>query len=64
MSNKKLFLKSFKISSLFVFCALFGFLGAAKAYEGIREVAYGEYRSAIDYEDGKLKFFDFEINFK
>lgn len=64
MYSKKLFVKTVKISSIFVFCALFGILAAAEAFEGIREVAYGEYREALEYEDGVLKFFDFEIEIK
>jgi hypothetical protein len=37
-------------------------LGISKAYENIRLIGFGEYRKAIEIEDGKLLFFDFEIN--
>ena len=33
----------------------------ARAYSEIRLIAYGEYRKAIEIEDGTLKFFDYEI---
>lgn len=55
----KLFLKSFYLSSLIIFCLIFGFLGVSKAYENIRMIGFGEYRSAIEIEDGKIKIFDF-----
>ena len=57
----KLYFKSLYISSVVIFCLLFGFIGIAKAYENIRLVGFGEYRSAIEIEDGKLKIFDMEI---
>ncbi|MGI6279093.1 MAG: hypothetical protein ACOYJS_00860 [Acutalibacteraceae bacterium] len=53
------------MSSVIVFCLLFGFFGIKKAYENIRLIGFGEYRSAIEYKDGELKLFDFviKINF-
>ena len=57
----KIYFKSLYISSVLIFCLLFGFIGMAKAYENIRLVGFGEYRSAIEIEDGKLKIFDMEI---
>jgi hypothetical protein len=57
----KLYFKTLYISSVVIFCLLFGFIGIAKAYENIRLVGFGEYRSAIEIEDGKLKIFDMEI---
>ena len=57
----KLYFKTVYISSVVIFCLLFGFIGIAKAYENIRLVGFGEYRSAIEIEDGKLKIFDMEI---
>lgn len=57
----KLYFKTLYISSVVIFCLLFGSIGIAKAYENIRLVGFGEYRSAIEIEDGKLKIFDMEI---
>ena len=59
----KLFLKSFFLSSVIVFCIIFGFYGAAKAYENIRLIGFGEYRRAVEYSNGVLKIFDLEIEF-
>lgn len=57
----KIFLKSFYLSSLIIFCIIFGFLGISRAYENIRMIGFGEYRSAIEIKDGEIKIFDFCI---
>ena len=62
--NTKLFLKSFYISSLVVFCMLFSFFAMGKAYENIRFIAFGENKTAVEYNNGILRVFDFEINIK
>ena len=59
----KVFLKSFYITSVIVFCIIFAFLGIAKTYENIRHVRFGEYRHAIEIKNGKLYFFDYEADF-
>ena len=56
---KSLFLRTVYLSTVVVFCLIFGFLGVAKAYENIRLIAFGEYRNAIEIEDGKIKILDF-----
>ena len=62
--KKSLFLRSFFISMVLVFCFGFGFFGMAKAYKNIRLVAYGEYVNAIELKDGVLRIFDFVVNVK
>ena len=65
----KSFLKGFGISMLFVSVPVLTFLGMCKAYEGMRQIAYGEKRSAIETIYGAnnepcgLKVLDFEITF-
>lgn len=58
----KLFLRSFCLTTVIIFCCFFMIFGTAKAYEGIREIGFGDYRGAFEFNDGKLKIFDFEIN--
>jgi len=45
-------------------CLIFAISGITKAYESIRLIGFGEYRSAIEYENGKIKFFDFEFEIR
>ncbi len=61
--STKLFLRSFYISSVIVFCLTLGILGITKAYEGIRLVGFGEYRNAVEIENGSIKIFDFILRF-
>lgn len=61
--NLKIFIRSFYISAVIMLCLLFGSAGIAKAYSAMRLTAFGEYRQAIDFKDGKLRIFDFEIEF-
>ena len=57
----KIFLRTVKYTSLILFCLIIGFYGMAKSYENIRKIGFGEYRKAIEFEDGKINFFDFQI---
>ena len=61
--NTRLFFRSFFVSSVVVFCLILGFLGITKAYEGIRLVGFGEYRSAIEIDEKGIKIFDFTLKF-
>lgn len=62
MKNFKIFLKSFYITAMIITCLLIALIGTTKAYESIRQIGFGEYRRAIDYENGTLIFFDFTID--
>lgn len=57
----KLFLRTVMISSAVVFCLIFGFLGAAKAYENTIRIGFGEYKKAVELSDGYFRIFDYEI---
>lgn len=59
----RLFLKSWYLSSVILFCLVLGILGIIKAYEGIRLVGYGEYRNAIEIDNDNIKIFDFTLRF-
>ncbi len=59
--STKRFFRSFFISSVVIFCLAIGILGIVKAYEGIRLIGFGEHRSAVEFDRGELKIFDFTI---
>ena len=42
-------------------CLVFGWLGIATAYENTVQVAYGEYKSAIEITDEQIRILDFVI---
>ncbi len=59
--STRLFLRSFYISSVVVFCLFICVFGMTKAYEGIRLIGFGEYRSAIEITEDSIKFFDITL---
>lgn len=59
----KIFFRSFFVSLIIAFNIIFAFLSISKAYENIRLIGFGEYRKAVEIKDGKLLFFDLEIDF-
>lgn len=61
--STKIFFRSFYISGVVAFCLLIGIFGIMKAYEGIRLIGFGEYRSAIEIDEGGIKIFDFTLRF-
>lgn len=55
------FVRKMMISAVVTSCILWGFIGVCEAYSSIREIGFGEYRKAIEIEDGRLKIFDFKL---
>lgn len=58
----KIYLRSFGLTAVIIFCLTFTIWGSANAYEGIRQVGFGDYSSAFEFKNGTLRLFDFEIN--
>ena len=56
-----LFFRSMFLSTVIIFCIIFGSLSVAKIYENIRYVAYGEYKSAVEFTDDGIRILDFYI---
>ena len=61
MKKGRIFLRSLFLSTVILFCFIFGGIGAAKAYENTLITGFGEYKKAVEYKDGVLRVFDFEI---
>ncbi len=57
------FLRKTILSAVVSSCILFGFLTACKAYEGIRQTGFGEYRNAIEITENEIKIFDYYFSF-
>ena len=54
------FIRKAYISAVVSSCILFGFFAVCKAYEGTRQIGFGEYRRAVEFKDGTLYFFVYE----
>lgn len=55
---KERFFRCFAISLIVIGCISFGFLGIIKAYENTRRVGFGDYKSAIEIGDNKIRILD------
>lgn len=62
--KKQAFFRSFTLSFVICLCLGIGLFGIAKTYENTRQVGFGEYKSAVSFEDGVLQILDFEFSFK
>lgn len=61
MKNKKIFWRTVFISGMIFFNLLLLSAGVSTAYENIREISHGEYKSAIEINQDNIRFLDFEI---
>lgn len=60
----KAYFRTFYISWIVIMCLVFGWLGIATAYENTVQVAFGEYRQAIEITDEQIRILDFVISKK
>lgn len=60
----KLFFKSFYISLCLALCIFIALFGAAKTYESIRLIGFGEYKRAVEITNTHIRILDFEYEFK
>ncbi len=57
----KTYLRSFYISLVVIMCLSFGWIGISSAYENTVQIAYGEYKKAIEISDNCIRILDFVI---
>lgn len=57
--NRKLFFRSFKITTILLFCICLLTFGCFKAYEGMQKIGYGEYKNAIEISNTEFRILDF-----
>ncbi len=61
MKKKRIFFRSFYLTLTVLICFIIGIYGIGKAYENTVNTAYGKEKSALAFEDGKIKILDFTI---
>ena len=64
MRSLKLFLRSAVLTAVVLSCIAAVFLGICKSYEAIRQVSFGEEKSAVALTEEGIRILDFNINFK
>ena len=62
--NVKIFFKSFYLSFTVVLCLFMAVCGAAKIYETARLIGFGEYKKAVEIDNGHIRILDFEFDIK
>lgn len=62
--HTKTYFRTLYLTLVVVMCLMFGWVGVSAAYENTVQVAYGEYKSAIEITREKIRILDFEIILK
>ena len=62
--SRTVFFRSVRLTAVIVLCLLLGGYGTAKAYESIRQTAFGEYCAAVELTADGLRILDFVIPFR
>ncbi len=60
-TNTKIFWRTVKYTSVWILAFAILIYGICKSYLQIRRIGFGEYKNAVEYKDGVLSVFDFEI---
>ena len=58
----KRFIRAFNMTFTVLFCILLLISGIFKSYENIRATGFGEYKKAIEINDGRVRILDFEFS--
>lgn len=59
--HTKTYFRTLYLTLVVIMCLMFGWVGVSAAYENTVQVAYGEYKSAIEITREKIRILDFEI---
>lgn len=59
--NTKTYFRTFYITLVIMLCVSIGWIGISAAYENTRQVAFGEYKKAIEINSETIRILDFVI---
>ncbi len=59
--HTKTYLRTFYIALVIMLCLSLGWIGISTAWENTIQVAYGEYKKAIEINDDTIRILDFSI---
>lgn len=57
----KTYIRSFYISLVIILCLCLGWIGISTSYEKTVQIAYGEYKDAIEITNDSIRILDFVI---
>lgn len=59
--NTKIYLRSFYLSLVIIFCLLIGWIGISTAYKNTLRLGWGQEKKAIEITDDYIRILDFTI---
>ena len=59
--HTKTYFRTFYISLVIILCICLGWIGISTAYENTVQIAYGEYKDAVEINDDTIRILDFVI---
>lgn len=59
--RNKTFWRSVYLSAVLLLCLILGTAGVGRAYEKTKEIGFGEYKKAVEYDGETIRLLDFEI---
>ncbi len=59
----KTYFRTFYISFIIIMCLVFGWLGISLAYENTVQIAFGEYKNAVEISENGFRILDFSVEF-
>ena len=62
--STKIYFRTLYISLVIIMCLCLGWIGISAAWENTVRIAFGEEKRAVEFENGKLRILDFEIEIK
>lgn len=57
----KTYFRTFYITLVIIMCLSFAWIGISISYENIVQIAYGEYKKAIEINEDTIRILDFVI---
>ena len=57
----KTYFRTLFLSLVIMLCISFAWIGISTAYEGIMQIAFGEYKKAIEINEDHIRILDFTI---
>ena len=60
MQKRGTFIRTVYLTAVIILILSFGIYGVFESYEKIKEIYFGEYRNAVEINQEKITFFDYE----
>ena len=62
--STKIFIRTVKLTSVWLVCFIIIIFGICESYTQLRRIGFGEYKNAVEYNNGVFRILDFLIDTK